>query len=611
MAGSSGFAISITAVDKTAGALDGINKRLAKLSAPAERFSKALSKFGDVSGINRVSEGFGSLGRTAHDAFMSIDRVSGPLAAITGAASIAGIVALTQRWAELGSTIGRTGFKLALPVEKLSAVQGAGRRFGATTEQVTQSLSGLRETLYGAAWGRDPAALQALRALHIDPGTPGHITDTMKALDEVADRVAGEKDVHTKLRIMGSVGLDQSLLPLMNKGSKGIHEEMQRQADLGGTVTQQMTDDAIKTKQSFDDLGTAISGVANRLGDDLGKRVDGYAESAAKWIGANRDTADSIAKISTAIAGIVALKPLAVVLRLLGLGGVAGAAGTAGTLASPLLLSGDSGPDAGTAPGGAFFGNNGAFSHWWSSHAPSWMGGGSGGGTKNPADPAQLRGYFRSQRWTDPQIAGILGNYQGESAMNAGAVGDMGASAGLGQWRDGRRQSFRLMFGHDVSKGTPMEQAQFTQWELTHTEKTAGDHLRATTSAREAGSVFSRDYERPKDVEMNAALRGQYAVQFLPKGTPLAPLGRPQSPPDGADSWAGVHAYGDNFPLSRAGYTKEQLARIGEQASAPSGHVQVDVHLHGAPAGTTAKVATSGPVTAPPPRIETPMPMVN
>ena len=50
---------------------------------------------------------------------------------------------------------------------------------------------------------------------------------------------------------------------------------------------------------------------------------------------------------------------------------------------------------------------------------------------------------------------------------------------------------------------------------LTHSESAAGDALRHTTSAREAGAVFSRDYERPQDVGMNATLRGQYAETWM------------------------------------------------------------------------------------------------
>jgi hypothetical protein len=46
----------------------------------------------------------------------------------------------------------------------------------------------------------------------------------------------------------------------------------------------------------------------------------------------------------------------------------------------------------------------------------------------------------------------------------------------------------------------------------------------------------------------------------------------------------------------------------GSGAAGANGHVQVDVHLHNAPPGTTASVVAWGTVTVPPPRVETSMP---
>jgi hypothetical protein len=149
------------------------------------------------------------------------------------------------------------------------------------------------------------------------------------------------------------------------------------------------------------------------------------------------------------------------------------------------------------------------------------------------ADPAQLMAYFRSQGWTEEQAAGILANFKGESNFNAAAVGDRGASAGLGQWRGARRDAFRSIYGHDVSQGTPIEQAQFTQWELTHTEKAAGDALRATSNRADAARVVSRRYERPGTTEadraMNANLRAQYAMDpaLLAPRPPFSPARQP------------------------------------------------------------------------------------
>ena len=64
---------------------------------------------------------------------------------------------------------------------------------------------------------------------------------------------------------------------------------------------------------------------------------------------------------------------------------------------------------------------------------------------------------------------------------------------------------------------------------------------------------------------------------------------------------------------SRRWATSQALAGLyaegGSGAAGSNGHVQVDMHLHNAPPGTTATVVASGAVTAPPPRVETGMPL--
>ena len=66
MAGrSSGFAIGFGIQDNASAGIDAINKRIAALTAPAERFNKSLAKFGEVSGINRAAEGIQTLGDRA------------------------------------------------------------------------------------------------------------------------------------------------------------------------------------------------------------------------------------------------------------------------------------------------------------------------------------------------------------------------------------------------------------------------------------------------------------------------------------------------------------------------------------------------------------------
>ena len=102
---SSGFAIGFGIQDNASACIDAINKRIAALTAPAERFNKSLAKFGEVSGINRAAEGIQTLGDRALGAAHSIERLAGPMAGLTSAASLGGVIELSRKWAEAGIPI--------------------------------------------------------------------------------------------------------------------------------------------------------------------------------------------------------------------------------------------------------------------------------------------------------------------------------------------------------------------------------------------------------------------------------------------------------------------------------------------------------------------------
>ena len=64
------------------------------------------------------------------------------------------------------------------------------------------------------------------------------------------------------------------------------------------------------------------------------------------------------------------------------------------------------------------------------------------------------------------------------------------------------------------SRSSVNEQLEFVQYELTHNEKNAGRRLKNARTARDAGSIVSRFYERPKEVMKEAGSRGDTASEF-------------------------------------------------------------------------------------------------
>lgn len=124
--------------------------------------------------------------------------------------------------------------------------------------------------------------------------------------------------------------------------------------------------------------------------------------------------------------------------------------------------------------------------------------------------------FFQKQGWTKEQAAGITANIKRESNFNHQAVGDNGKAFGIAQWHPDRQAEFQKTFGKPIQQSTLDEQLQFVQYELTiGKEKAAGDKLKKTSTAADAGAVVSKFYERPANKEEEAAKRGMYAENLL------------------------------------------------------------------------------------------------
>lgn len=138
--------------------------------------------------------------------------------------------------------------------------------------------------------------------------------------------------------------------------------------------------------------------------------------------------------------------------------------------------------------------------------------------------------FFVSQGWTPAQAAGIAANLQAESNFRPDAVGDGGQAYGIAQWHPPRQGDFARAFGKSIQGSTLDEQLAFVQWELTNTERRAGDALRGCITAAEAGSCVSVMYERPADAEGEARKRAALAAKLAGE-QPAAPIEDKSPPP--------------------------------------------------------------------------------
>lgn len=124
----------------------------------------------------------------------------------------------------------------------------------------------------------------------------------------------------------------------------------------------------------------------------------------------------------------------------------------------------------------------------------------------------QTIAFFMSKGLTRAQAAGIAGNLQYESGFRPDAVGDSGTSFGVAQWHNGRGDAMKAWTrAHGYSATSFKGQLEYLWHELNNSERNALHHLRATTSAYDAGMAFQRYFERPAHI--NPA-RGQASQRY-------------------------------------------------------------------------------------------------
>jgi muramidase (phage lysozyme) len=259
----------------------------------------------------------------------------------------------------------------------------------------------------------------------------------------------------------------------------------------------------------------------------------------------------------------------------------AAAARIAGTLSLPLALSGDTPTDPDmnrpydpvTNPN--MFDRNGLIGRWWNRNAPSWLGGGSSAPiadtTMNSTKRAFLSTLAQPESGGQYDIKNGGAHFFGYNRFPEGVYPGGTTSAA------GRYQFVSKTYASEAGR------LGLTDFSPASQDKAAWDL---------AWSTYRSQTGRDLEADLKNGHHNTDIAQALKNVWP--------SLPGGSQS---TESQGQFDNLLQRNFAAEGVAS--------QGHVQVDVHLKGAPPGTTARVTTTGPVTAPPPRVETPMPGVN
>ena len=115
--------------------------------------------------------------------------------------------------------------------------------------------------------------------------------------------------------------------------------------------------------------------------------------------------------------------------------------------------------------------------------------------------------------------AGVVGNLQGESQLNPGAVGDNGTSHGIAQWHNDRWTAF-VNWASRAGKDPNALSTQSSYLVSDLKDKGLWDQLSKVTTPGDAVSIMVKSYEKPLDPNGAIATRTPLANAILAKDEP-------------------------------------------------------------------------------------------
>jgi len=146
--------------------------------------------------------------------------------------------------------------------------------------------------------------------------------------------------------------------------------------------------------------------------------------------------------------------------------------------------------------------------------------------------------FFQSKGWSKDQASAIVGNLLQESNLDPNAVNPKSKARGIAQWLGSRVKDFEKQ-EHTPLEGSGIEQQlDFVNWELNHSEKKAGDAIKATSNIQDATTAVANKYERmgadesmmDRRISYAEAVSKQFDVDSIKPRTQMASTAGPSSP---------------------------------------------------------------------------------
>jgi len=412
-----------------------IDSLVVELGLDPAKFTKgqrdALDAFKKTQGeFDKRLKDLEASGKRAGESFGSITTAAEGLFSVLAGASMAAFARDTMNGA---AATGRMATNIGVATDQLSTFGRVIERNGGNAESAMASMKGFTDQVSRLKYlGQGSQELmQFMGTIGAGPGT--NALDTYMKFVEWAEKHRSDPQLVNTIGQMG--GLDQNAINEALKGIRQVRKDLE-DAKLGALTPEQAAA-MQKMQEAWVSLDQAISSVGRDLVTDVAPAFARIATNVSTWVDKNRQLADSLGGILTAIGGLAAVKPSLWLLRLLGLSNpttlAVGAAGTAAYAAATHLPEGMVASMDANHPWlgriDSFFGlNPNDKSAAAASSTGATAAGGSGALTSQPEKEAYIRA-IASKIGIDPDVAMRVARSEGFNGFKSGIPGEQSFGA--------------------------------------------------------------------------------------------------------------------------------------------------------------------------------------
>lgn len=298
MATQGSYSLSVKVIDGFSSKLKSFNDQMQRAQAPAKRFQTQLKRFGNLTGIRKVSNNFTELtGRIRMSNDAAVDLVKN-LTAVTGIVSAGALIAGFKNIAAAANSARIAGNQLGLSASTVLQQKSQSRMLGLNEDAITNSYGGVQDAMRGAATGQNADAQQIMAGA----SKAGFRMDQRSSPDEVIKNMlsyakqeaSNGMDAATIRGQFSAMGIDPSLMNTSRAKYEAAGDQARKLSGVTVQGTAALEQMDLKTRQ----LVETIRGFGTSIAQNVAPAVNNLITRFQNWLENSADVKNAITQIS-------------------------------------------------------------------------------------------------------------------------------------------------------------------------------------------------------------------------------------------------------------------------------------------------------------------------